>query len=342
MDNNSPCGNISEERIAGRGFFRLLIILVIFAVAGCQTASVRHDPGDAYPASRYLTARGTGQSEQEARNQAVAELSRIFESRVYSDTMDRIKSVVDSSGSEISEQSIESTIRVVSAMELKGVEIGKTWLDREKNVHYALAVLDRLRAREEWMSEVADIDASIEGEFNVYREAPGRFGRYRALRRILGLWIKRESVVSRLRVLGFGRDARPSYEIKEVLSGIPRLRSRMKVHVVFRGPRAGEVAGRTSSVLSSAGYLLVDDRSAADVVVEGSVRVVPVDLRNPGWEFARALVSAVVMDTATGDTVGEVSLKARAGHLTYEEAVHRAVRKVAAPVAERIMEYFEK
>ena len=95
---------------------RLLITASLLMVLACggmtappaTTAGEQDKIAKGYPEEEYLVAVGLGQSEPEAKNRAKAELSRIFESRIKSETLDRMLSVLAASGAEKFEQSVES------------------------------------------------------------------------------------------------------------------------------------------------------------------------------------------------------------------------------------------
>jgi hypothetical protein len=289
-----------------------------------------------------LTATGIGQTENEARNQAVAEMSRIFESKVYSETNDRVRAVIHSSGEESSQQHIESNIRVMSEIKLKGVEVPEVWFDKEKRLYYARAVLDRFQARDSWLREIDDIDARIEGEFKALGPAESKFLKLKALKKILGLWIEREVIVSRLRVLGFQEGGSAAYDMKSVFQMMPELKKEMLIFVSVHGDHAGTVENEVTEYLGRAGYLMTDTRSRADVLITGEVRSEPVSLNNPGWKFSRAIVSLSIFDSATGSVVGEISENARAAQVTYEEAVTKAVKKVSEAAAEKLSAFLDE
>jgi hypothetical protein len=208
-------------------------------------------------------------------------------------------------------------------------------------MYYALAVLDRYQARNDWLNQISDIDSKIEGEFGVLDGANSKYERFRSLKAILGLWIERELFVSRLNVLGFSDKRSASYDIKPVFTMIPKARNDLLIFIELSGENATVIKNKVSAVLSGSGFALSDSRNGSHVMVEGNIEVVPVDLKNPDWEFARATVSLSVIDLNTGLTFGEISESKRAGQLTYEEAVHKAVKKVSEPVSIKVLKYFE-
>jgi hypothetical protein len=320
-----------------------LFLITLITISGCTAgANLKPETDSEYPPARYLTAKGIGQSEGEARNQAVAEISRIFESRVFSDTYDRVKSVIDTSGDETYSQNIESNIRVISMVNLKGVQIAKTWFDDDKKLYYALAVLGKNQARDNWMREMQDLDNMIEGEAGTLNSMGSKFLRLKSMRKILKLWIEREVIVSRLRVLGFDEGRRINYDINSVFRNIPAVKSDMLIFVGINGEYAEAIKKKVSELLSSSGFMLSDTRDKADVLISGTVKIEPVELNNPNWEFARATVSLAIVDADTGSTVGEISENARAGHLSFREAVHKALKKISPSISGKLVKYFEE
>ena len=122
---------------------------------------------------------------------------------------------------------------------------------------------------------------------------------------------------------------------------VPQIKADMLIFVKIYGKHGGELEDKLSESLNKAGFILSSSKSSADVLITGRIIVTPVDLKNPDWEFSRAQVSLTLIDVGTGSAVGEVSDNARAGHLTYDEAVHKAVRKLTGTVPDKVLSYFE-
>lgn len=296
--------------------------------------------GSEYPPVRYLSAVGLGQSEGEARARAVAELSRIFESKVRSDTLDRVKLVARSAGEESLEQEMDSRVRVISNVELKGLEIARTW--HEKGTHYALAVLERAKAAENWLNEIEGIDRMIEARLDVLGSAAGKLLRYRSLKAVTGLWLQREVIQSRLTVLGYKAPGPQAYDMRQVFRAASELKADMPVYFDIRGEGAETVREHVAGILGQAGFAVAEDRDEAAVLVRGEVTVEPVDLEHPDWVYARVSVSLSVFDIEADVSVAEVSENRRATHLTYAEAAGRALRKVLPRVARRLIDSLEQ
>lgn len=313
------------------------------AGAGGKGLSMADGPAKGgYPEARYLRATGLGRSEGEARNQAVAELSRIFESKVRSEALDRVRTVSRVSpekADETTEQWLDSRVQVVTSVELTGVEIAETW--RKGDTHYALAVLDRRKARDGWLREMQNIDEKIRGRLDAAEALSSRLMRYRGLREAAGMWVEREVLAGRVRVLGFPEGGSPAYDMREVFRDMSVLRSRMPVFITVEGEEASVFEDRVAEALAEKGFIVTRDRGQAAVVVRGRAEVFPVEPAPPGWKYARARAALSVEDADEGLSVGEVSGERRSSHLSYPEAAARALRNVIAEAAERVVERLE-
>lgn len=324
----------------------LCALLVIFAAAGCggmETVSAGQNDKD-YPSSVYMTAEGIGQSEPEAKNRAVAELSRIFESKVQADTLDKVKSVIKTSGkntSETSEQMLQSRVNVISEVKLKGVEIGKVWKD--KSEYHALAVLERKKARDEWVSEQGEIDRKVDGIVSTMQSTKSTLLKYKALKEIMDLWIKRTVISSRLNVLGFGGEAAPaSYDINSIYKSQREAKTNMTIFIEIDGNKAKAVKEAVAGALGKAGFVIAKNKSNAAVIIDGSVDVSPLDMPNPdGWKYARAKVALSVIDAAEGVSIGDVTEDARGSHLSPGEAEQKALKKVLPDLSKKLIEFIE-
>jgi hypothetical protein len=323
---------------------------LMFGCAGTQVEAksssrepVNGDPSRNYPKSAYVTAKGSGDSEYEAKDRAMSELARIFEAKVKSETMDRVRSVVKTSKGKTSEKTVqdfEDQINVISQVEFKGAEIAGTW--KEKSTWYALAVLERAGARDTWIGEIRTIDDKITAKLGATEKLSGKLMRYRSLKAVMGLWLEREVLVSRLSVLGYKEGGPSSYNPSRIFGDIPRIKAAMPVYLDISGNSAKNARAEISKALGEAGYVVTDSRSGAPVVVSGTVDVKPVDLKHPDWKYARGEVELKVLDTEAGVTVGEVKTDRRSSHLSYDEAANKAVKTVLPDAAEKLVEFLER
>ncbi|MGA1868462.1 MAG: LPP20 family lipoprotein [bacterium] len=321
---------------------KLLLLMFLLSALPAFAASKKPDITPEYSASKYLTATGIGQSEQEARRQAKAEMSSIFESTVMSSVLSIVRSATSESGEETVTRDAEQKIGVLSAVELKGVTIGKTWYDEKQNVYYALAVLNRQKARREWQEKIDSMDDKIEITLNSLESMPSPFSKLRSLLHINKLWLERQVIASRLRVLGFEDASITDYEIRDIYKKIHSIKASMRIYLDFAEDNYTKtVASLISEQLGQEGYIITTERDNSNITLKGSVTLEQVDIKNPDWKYARATVSVAIMDTHTNEIVGKIEENKRGSHLTYSEAAHNAIKKVSKVLTVRILDYFK-
>lgn len=340
------CIQCIRKRIKSAHLLLLAFLLIFGCVtpeskAGSKTQNTSSEAAKESASADTLSATGLGKSESEARNQAVAELSRIFEARVRSEAYDRIKVVVKSSGDETTEQTAESKVRVMSNVELKGVEITKTW--EEKGIYYAVAAIDKQKSGDIWLSELGGIDQKIEGQLEALKAVESRLVAFKALQKVSDLWITREVLVSRLIVLGIGSGrTEPSYNMKTVYKRLAETKAGMHIYIFLSGSYGGAVKERISEALGRRGFVLVQSAKDADISIEGRADIAPVDIKDSDLKYARATVSMTVRDVQAGVSVGDVVQDERGAHLTYMEAEKKALNKVVPSVAKKLVMLLEQ
>ncbi|UCD32427.1 MAG: LPP20 family lipoprotein [Desulfobacterales bacterium] len=328
--------------MADKTFLIFIVSLFLFSFTGCSDSSinVRKEDGKDFSSSRYLTAIGIGKSEAEARRQAVAEMSNIFESKVYNETYSNTKAIIGSSEEEVFEKRVESNIRIVSSVKLKGVKIGKTWVDENTGLYNSLAVLDRLQAREHWTDELENIDEMIQGELATVDAAASKILRLGSLNRIVNLWLQKEAIESRLRVVGFMDENFTEIDMKSVFQTISKIRAEMMIHVDIMGEQEQSVESHISEFLTERGYVLRDEKEFSNVLITGRVAVQPLQLNNPDVHFVRVTLSVDIVDLESGAQIGEISENLRKGHIDQSEAVRKAVQGISAIVSEELIQTF--
>lgn len=301
-----------------------------------EPTPVMDSPTD-FSSSRYLTAKGYGQSKPEAIRQAKAELSNIFEAKISSDVTSKVKQVTDSVRGSSFNKSIQSKIRVQSDIQLEGVQVGEP--TREHGEYVAVAALDKYKARDKWMNDIGKVDTEIDVLLTKSNSATSKILKLLPLKKVLELWVQREVSLSRLRVIGFASDITPK-DLKSILLSISQIKSSMLVDIDVSGAKGSSVRDTVAEILTDNGFKIGDFESNSDVLISGSVKINEVHNNNPRFKFSRATVSLNIIDTRTNNQVGQVTENARGAGLNYDEAGHIAVKKVSELVSEKLIEYF--
>jgi hypothetical protein len=320
----------------------ILALGILMALPGCAPSGgeVRQRPSamKAYPPERYLAAQAEGASQEEAKRRALVELSRVFDARVRSETMDRMGSVVRD-GLEEFRQEVTSWVRVTSDVRLKGARIAASW--EEDGRYGALAVLEKQKAREEFLGRIRALDGRVQGSLAALSGTESRLMRYRTLKEVSRLWVERTVNRSRLTVLGYGTPGAP-YDIEGVFRRLRSTKAGMPVYVETTGEEAGHLRESLVAALGEEGFPVATERERASVVLTGRLDVQGVGIEHPEWQYARATAVVSVLDAEAGLVLGEVTESVRATHLTAREARQRAARRAAARVTAKLMDFLEQ
>jgi hypothetical protein len=168
---------------------------------------VRAKPGEMsdFPPDEYVTAVGTGQSDETARASARAEISQIFMSKIQSDLRDSSEVTSREQNGRMDVQvtaKLNIETRVTSSGTFEGVFIAEMWHDKSAGTHYALAVLDKAKTRSVLLRQLRDAADRAHGALSRADTAPTYLGRGQALIDAARASAEVDEIVARARVVG--------------------------------------------------------------------------------------------------------------------------------------------
>lgn len=321
-------------------FYTAALFLMVL-MTGCATPpgpNKQSTPVPEFPEERFLTATGIGQSEAEARRQALGEMAGIFESRISADTSSKISSFMDGSTGEHFEKSIESRVRVESTLRLRGVRIGKVWQTPDNGLYHALAVLDRQQAAREWLQRLDRLVTQIDADIESLPRIEGRLPRLVALNRILALVLQRAAVESRLGVIGHPSWGTDDIDLKPILTEAAALRANATFYVAIAGEGGDAVSDLIRRSLGENDLHVTDRIEDAAGIIRGDVDLVPLALNNAGVHFVRANTAVRIEDADTGIRIHTISETIRKGHVDKTEAYRMAIDAVSDLVIQQLLD----
>ena len=321
-------------------YITVILIVLIVGVFGCAGTDqkVADEKGRSLSKEKFLTATGSGDTEREAKNRALAELSNIFESRVYAETRSRAESVIDTTAEELFEKKVESYIRIISSVELTGARIAEVRQDPESRLYVATAVLDRVQAGRQWKNELNQIEAVMEAEYQALSEVRGKLPRLIALNGLLMLTLKKGVLESRLGVVGFAGAGGFEADMQPVYDELAALKAKIKFNIHMTGQNSRQATRLLTASLAENGLMLSDREADADAWIRGSVDIQPLKLYNPDVHYTRATITVAIMDVETGLMVATISEQVRKGHIDKSEAIRIAVQQVTETVSDKLVQ----
>ena len=307
-----------------------------------------------YPPARYLTGVGQGDNLAMAEDQAYASLARIFKAEVSAQSKDwETYLLIEERGRHRDERrlTLDNVTRVSTDKVLENVKIVDRWYDPRKGLHYALSGMDRSQAEASLMERLLELDHAIQSDVEDARGNADKLLTIRGLRRAIRNLVLREAFNADLRVIrtsGHGTVA--PYRVSELTRELEDfISSNLVLEVVVTGDqtepvRRALIEGLIREGLPVRGEPLEMDAHpelsktspVPELLVRGTVRVWPIDVRDPNFKYVRWCSEFEVVDATSQRVVGAISEGGKEGHLTVQEATAKVLRVMQRDMSEDV------
>ena len=335
------------RRVGGSAFGQgvavfLCLGLMVSASTGCTWFTGKGKPGWVdgwsadYPSSQYLTGVGQADTRSNAEDQAYAAVARIFKAEVAAQVKDwESYWVVENHGVSNAERrlTIDSVTKVSTDKVLENVRIADVWYDSESRVYYALSVMNRAQAEASLMEKVLGLDRAIDTDVTESRQAIDKLAKVRALRRAGRNLVLREVYNTDLRVIRpSGQGTSSAYQVNELSGELEQfLATNLVLAVQVSGDHAEPVGRALAEGLIREGLRVTTKREgeeggAPELIVRGTVRLFPIEVRDPHFKYVRWCSDFEVVEPGTRRVVGATAHGGREGHLTEREATAKTLR----------------
>jgi hypothetical protein len=322
----------------------LCLWVMVFASSACTWFMGKGTPGwvegrsAEYPSTHYLTGVGQAASRSNAEDQAYAAVARIFKAEVAAQAKDwESYWVVENRGVSNAERrlTIDNVTKVSTDKVLENVRIADVWYDSDSRMYYALSVINRAQAEVSLMDKVVALDHAIDADVVESRQATGKLAKIRALRRAGKNLVLREVYNTDLRVIrpsGHGSPA--AYQVHELSGELEQFLATNLVLAVQVSDDYAEPVGRAlmEGLIREGLHVTANaEREAAgapELVVRGTVRLLPIEVQDPHFKYVRWCGDIEVVDSGTQRVVGAVARGGKEGHLTEREATAKALRVI--------------
>jgi hypothetical protein len=332
-----------------RGLF-LTAMFVIVLTAACSGAAMQSASADSgkwwetglspdYPRSTYLSASGFGATVNEAKNDALKNLSRMLRAKVESKTVLQRKETETSLSKTNTENLTIKTDEI-----LRNVFYPKVQFFSGQNGYYALAVLNRKKEAMALMTKSSRLrlDAAMMRERVNGTQDPLEKARY--LRSLVGIEEKIYETEEERSLLGGAPMVftLPLMQDREALRTLQNRTLTVSIRIDGEGPQPGVLADGILQKLSDEGFRKV--AGDGKIRIEGKVHTEPMP-PFPGspYTYVHFDVTASVIDGSTGQVVRLYQNSGRVGGLNFVQArslLNIRLRKdEARAVAKTVVDY---
>ena len=331
------------ESSFGRGIAVFLFLwLMISTSTACTWFTGKGKPGwvdgrsTEYPSTQYLTGVGQADIRSNAEDQAYAAVARIFKAEVAAQAKDwESYLVVENHGASNAERrlTIDNVTKVSTDKVLENVRIADVWYDSDSRLYYALGVMNRSQAEATLMEKVSALDRAIEADVAESRQTTDKLAKVRALRRAGKNLVLREVYNTDLRVIRLSGQGTPSvYQVNGLSGELEQfLATNMVIAVQVSGDHAEPVGRALEEGLIREGLQVTtkpegEEAGSPELIVQGTVRLFPVEVRDPNFKYVRWCSDFEIVEPGTGRVVGAMAQGGKEGHLTEREATAKTLR----------------
>ncbi len=281
-----------------------------------------------YPRLHYLTSRAQGDTPEQARRQALANLSAYFV--VDSGAVGMSVQQAAAAGYEPRNNMDQSAPTVASPEAdriLEKIEVVAQWFDSGSNRYHALAAVPRNTAKGYLQDQIEALDEKTREYMKQARNNPDPFvqaGKLAMAWRSQQIRAKMQDSMKRADLTGRGIE--PQFNLSSMKQDAEELLTTLRIQPA--GLEGEENAERVAQLLSG-GLLTQDLKPAienADYIMRGTLDAAVIGERN-GWALGHGKLKLVLLDKPTGQVLGSTEWEVDVPGLDENAAIRRVYEK---------------
>lgn len=283
-------------------------VLVLSLLSGCASrAPVTPDwiSGDSaqYKSAQYLIGRGQAATEEEARDRARADLSKIFQVSVAAESEDVQKFKTGPAGPGQYEGEASRRITTHTSQIIRGVQIAELWQDPATKNYHALAILPRLQAAASMRQQISQLDEATGNHIDQSRKNSDLFLKIAAASLAVESQQERESLQKSLQVVDpTGRGTESQWNLAKLNGDLDGLLKRVRIASQGAAGSAPGLADVIAGALAKAGFMIETGQNP-DFVLQARMEMADLGFQE-GWYWQRGVLEVTLSETATGRVRG--------------------------------------
>ncbi len=282
-----------------------------------------------YPASRYLTATGSGADRQQAAANARVEIARIFKSRIQASSLfyEDYSSDSNRGGHSRQQQHISTSMNISTEAVVSGIRIVQ--VVRQDKEFIALAVLDREKTWTKLQKEIDRYDRLLAASMKQYQQQDDGLLKVKILKNAIEQYRLRQAIENQMLVLFPGRPVAPSpvssQSIETELARV--LLQDFRLAASISGDGADQVQRFLVQSLTRHGFTVVSQADKAQILVKGRISLTPVPESSASgkWRYISWAAGFDLVDQKTGSVLASFSDSGRKGQLSFSRARSQAL-----------------
>lgn len=212
-----------------------IFALMLSLVSGCAgrgplTPDWVNGESAQYEKAEYLIGRGQAATQEDARDRARADLAKIFQVAVASESEDVQKSKTGPTGQPQYEGEVSRRINIQTNQIVSGIQIAEQWQDPATKNYHALAILPRLQTAATLRQQIGQLDEATGNYIEQSRKTSDLFLKISAANQAVETQQERASLQKSLQIVDVtGRGVESQWNIAKLNSDLDGLLKRVRI-----------------------------------------------------------------------------------------------------------------
>jgi len=335
--------------------YQFLTIITCFVLLGCTShtttteskkrAAWIDNPYKLYPKEMYIVGIGSGATREAAKNNAIGNVSTVFQSKVDVERrlIEKYKEIGDEKETELT-QSIKmlTSTDVRSTQELKNIKIAESYYDKKEGIYYVLAYLDRSETSLIYRAEIEENNDAILKYYNKFKESRDKFTKYSYINKACEIIAINEALIKQLNVIkGGAAEFIQEISSAELINERQNLLKTIIVNIEVNEESEPKLKDYLQEMVAKFGFQIGNENPC--LTIKGTFNIEDIDLkRGDKMKFVRWKLTIDLIDNINGVQMSTFSEQGREGHVTYSEARERAMRVVREKILTNFYQKIDK
>jgi len=248
---------------------------------------------DLYPNSHYVVANGSASNAEQAKDRALANLTKVFELHIRESSTSRqdVKSLKQGGSEKVStSQSLSSRIDIKTTKIIDGARIAEQWQHPGDLTHYALAVLDRKQAGNNIRGEIERLDQETGFELNAAKTENSPLIKVTNYQQALALQEKRDAMQRTLKVIDLsGQGSESKWNRAELRTLLDTSLSSLNMKPEIMSDSVGGLDKLLKGAMANAGFAEAS-KTKSNYILSASLETQPA-IKNQDWFWLRGTLT---------------------------------------------------
>ena len=308
-----------------------IFTLMLSLMSGCASKKpVSPDwiagDSDNYKSAQYLIGRGQAATQEEAKDRARADLSKIFQVAVTADSEDVQKFKTSPTGSGEYDGHASRHITTHTEQIIRGIQIAELWQEPVTKSYHALAVLPRLQAASSLRQQINQLDEATGNHIEQSRKNSDLFLKIAAASHALESHQERDALQKSLQVVDItGRGLESQWNSAKLKSDLDELLKRVRIASTVASDSTAGLAEVVAGALAKAGFM-IETEQHPDFVLQARMELADLGFKE-GWYWQRGVLEIALSESATSRIRGTRRWIIKSNAPDKESAVKRALNQ---------------